>query len=263
LVVASGSQGEPMSALARIAVDKHREVEIEPGDLVIHSARQIPGNEKSVGRMFNHLMRRGADVVTATERQVHVSGHASRAELQLLLQLLRPKYIVPIHGEYRQLRAHAQLAFDCGMEQNHVQLADSGDVIVVDPRGIGVEDRIHVGQVFIDADLGEVDWEILRERRRIAGGGIVVPVVAVHRESGAVNGFPEIMTRGFVPAGDAGDEDVMQEARRLVAASLDDASPEERGDEGLLRARIQTDLKRYFRRRSQRPPLVIPIIVEL
>jgi ribonuclease J len=263
LVVAAGSQGEPMSAMARIAVGKHRHVQIEEGDLVIHSAREIPGNEKSIGSMINHLLRRGADVVTAADAPVHVSGHGARDELRLLLQLLRPRFVVPIHGEYRQLRAHARLAVNAGIDTDRVQLADTGDVIAISERSVGIVGRVHVGQVLIDAGLEEIDWTVLRDRRRIAGDGIVVPVIAVDRENGTVNALPEIMARGFAPLGEQPDEELMLDARRRVADSLREASPEERTDEGLLRARVQADLKRFLRRRVQRQPLVIPVIVGL
>jgi ribonuclease J len=263
LIVASGSQGEPLSALARIAVGKHRQVEVEPGDLVIHSARAIPGNGKSIARMVNHLLRRGAEVITAADAPVHVSGHAAADELRELLHLLRPQFLIPVHGEYRQLAAHARLAVEAGIDRSRIQLADSGDVIAVSPEGISIVDRVHVGQVSIDATLDEVDLSILRDRRRLAGDGIVVPVVAVHRKTGMVDGYPEIMARGFVPIGEEGNEDLMFEARRVVAASLAEATPEERGDEGLLRARIQKELRRFLRRRTRRRPLVIPVILEL
>jgi ribonuclease J len=244
-------------------VGSHKHVEIGDGDLVIHSAREIPGCGKSIARMINHLLRRGAEVSTAADAPVHVSGHAAQDELRQLLQLLRPRYVVPIHGEYRQLSAHARLAVDCGIETSRVQLADSGDVIAVDDHGISVVDRVQVGQVFIDRTLDEVDLSVLHDRRRIAADGIVVPVVAVHRESGCANGYPKILACGFVPISDDSAGDVMAEARRVVAASLADATAEERGDEGLLRARIQTELKRFLRRRTNRRPLVIPVILEL
>jgi ribonuclease J len=263
LIVASGTQGEPLSALARIAVDRHREVRVEPGDLVVHSARSIPGNEKSISRMINHLLRRGAEVITAAERPVHVSGHASKSELQLLIQLVRPRFLIPIHGEYRQLDAHGRLSAECGLEPSRVQLAESGDVIVLTEDSLSVEDQVHVGRVYVDADLGEVDWEILRDRRKIAGGGIVVPVVAVHRETGAVGGTPEIVARGVVSSGEADVEDTLEQSRRVLVEALSEATPEERADEGLLRARIQSELKRHLKRRMQRPPLIIPVILEL
>jgi len=239
MIVASGSQGEPMSSMSRIALGTHRYVEVADGDLVIHSA------------------------VTSADAPVHTSGHASRDDLAQLMQTVRPRFLMPIHGEYRQLAAHARLARENGMEDDRVCLADSGDVVAVDERSISVQGHVHVGQVFIDATLEEIDLSILRDRRRIAGDGLVVPVVAVHRESGAVNGTPEIMTRGFVPIGEDGDRELLREARGVVVDSLAEATREERGDERLLRARIQTSLNRFLRRRTRRRPLVIPVIVEL
>jgi len=263
LFVVTGSQGEPMSALARIAVGKHREVELDPGDLVIHSARRIPGNEKSIDRMIDHLLHRGAEVITATDAAVHVSGHPAQDELRLLLQLTRPRFLVPIHGEYRQLHAHAKLGQECGLDPAAVQLAESGDVIAIAAESISLVDKVPVGQVFIDATLDEVDWSIIKERRRIAGDGIVVPVVAVRRENGAVTEYAEIVSSGFVPDTNGGDAGLMQEAKRIIAESLAEASPEERTDEALLKARIKTELKRFLRRRTQRRPLIIPVILEL
>jgi ribonuclease J len=263
LVIASGSQGEPMSSMTRIALDTHRDVALEPGDLVVHSARVIPGSAQSVGRLINHALRRGAEVVTAERgAPIHVSGHPAREELKLLIRLLRPRFFVPVHGEYRQLWAHAALARDCGLERDAVVLAESGDVIGVRERSISIVDRVHVGHVFIDATLDQVDWEILRERRRIAWDGIVVPVVRVDRQKGVVDGSLEILARGFVP--DVGaDRELLDEARRAVERLLANASPEERSDEALLKARVQAELKRLFRRHTQRRPLVLPVIVEL
>ncbi len=261
LFLATGSQGEPSSALARIAVARHREASVEAGDLVIHSSRIIPGNEKSVGRMIDHLLRRDARVVTQHDAPVHVSGHACGDELRLMLHLLRPRFLLPVHGEYRQLAALADIARQCGMEPDRVVVADSGDLLALTPDSLAAVDRVPVGQVFIDATLDEVDLAVLRERRRIAGDGIVVAVVALDRESGAVNGPPEIASRGFVA--ETGGEDVLREAQTAVAAALADLSIEERSDEGLLKARVQAEVKRFLRRRTQKRPLVIPVIVEL
>ncbi|HKQ61285.1 MAG TPA: ribonuclease J, partial [Candidatus Polarisedimenticolaceae bacterium] len=260
---AAGSQGEPMSALSRLAVGKHRELRVEPGDRVIHAARSIPGNEKSIGRTINHLLRRGAEVLTAETAALHVSGHPARDELRLLLELVRPRYFVPIHGEYRQLRAHARLAAEVGLDPSRIALAESGDVVAVDARGIGIVERVHVGQVFIDATLDEVASAVLRDRRRIAGDGVVVSVVAVDRRSGALSGYPEIVTRGFVPDSVSEGDTLMAEARGIVIDALAEATPEERTDEALLKARIHADLKRFLRRRTQRQPLIVPVIVGL
>jgi ribonuclease J len=261
LIVASGSQGEPLSAMSRIALGQHRHVRIDDGDLAILSAREIPGSARSIGRLVNHLMRRGAEVVTPVEAPVHVSGHGSRDELREMIDLLQPRFVVPIHGEYRQLVAHARLAADAGLGSRRVQVADSGDVIALDERRIEVVDRVHVGRVYIDGAADEVDLAVLRDRRRIAGDGIVIPVVAVDRDSGTVNGDPEIVVRGVASGGDGAEEELLAEARAVVSGALAAATPEERRDEALLRARLQNELRRFLRRRTQRRPLVIPVIL--
>lgn len=260
LFLATGSQGEPMSALARIAVDRHREARVEPGDVVLHSARIIPGNEKAVGRMMDHLLRRGAQVVTAADAPIHVSGHPSREELRLMLHLLRPAALVPIHGEFRQLAAHAAVGRECGLDADAVAVIESGEVLALDPGGCEVVDRVPVGHVYIDAGLDEVDLEALRDRRQVAGDGIVVTVVAVDPERGAISGLPEIVSRGFV-SGEA-EEEILRDARACVSAALAESTPEERADEGLLKAKVQTELKRFLRRRTQKRPLIIPVVVE-
>ncbi len=261
LFLVTGSQGEPTSALARIAVDKHRDVVVSDGDLVLHSARSIPGNEKSIGRMINHLLRRGATVVTSEDAPIHVSGHPRRDELSLLLHLLRPKFLLPIHGEYRQLAAHAAIGRACGLDPERVLLAESGDLLTLTAEEFRRAERVPVGQVFIDGALDRVDFTMLRDRRQIAGDGIVIAVVAVHRDSGSVSGPAEIASRGFVS--DATEEELLREARDVVALSLSDTSLEERADEGLLKAKIQAGLRRFLRKRTQKRPLIIPVIVEL
>lgn len=262
LFVVTGSQGEPMSALARIAVDRHRDVKIEEDDRVIHSARQIPGNERSIGRLFNHLLRRGAELITGDDAAVHVSGHPSSEELRQMIRILAPRYLIPVHGEYRQLRAHARLGVDAGLETDRVLLALSGDRIAVSEQRIEVADQVPVGQVFIDASLEEVDLSVLRDRRKLAGDGVVVPVIAVDPAGGnGKRGGLEIISRGFVP--DQDESGVLSDARELAQRILDEATPEERADEGLLKARVQTELKRFLRRRTRRRPLIVPIVVEL
>ncbi len=261
VVFVAGSQGEPASALSRIAVGKHREVALEEGDLVIHSARTIPGNEKSVGRMLNHVLKRGAEVVTEQDVHVHVSGHPSREELKVLLRLLRPRFLIPIHGEYRQLRAHALAGRELGLEEEQVLVAESGDLVTVSGESCAKADRVPVGQVFMDAALDPVDVEVLRDRRQVAGDGLVVTVVSVDRDTGLVGGAPEIVARGFVP--ETGQEGILEEARRELAAALAEASPEERSDEGLLKSRVHDTLKRFLRRRTQRRPLIVPVVVQL
>ncbi|HEX4825656.1 MAG TPA: ribonuclease J [Candidatus Polarisedimenticolaceae bacterium] len=261
LFLVTGSQGEPTSALARIAVDKHRDVVLSAGDLVLHSARSIPGNEKPIARMTNHLLRRGATVVTGSDAPIHVSGHPCRDELRLLIHLLRPRFLLPIHGEYRQLAAHAAVGRACGLADEGVVLADTGDLLELTPESLRRAGRVPVGQVFIDGTQDQIDVAMLRDRRQIAGDGIVVAVVAVHRGTGRVDGPAEIASRGFVS--DAEEEELLREARSAVAAALAETSEEERADEGLLKAKIQAGLRRFLRKRTQKRPLIIPVVVEL
>jgi ribonuclease J len=261
MFLVTGSQGEPASALARIAVDKHRDVIVGQGDLVLHSARSIPGNEKSIGRMINHLLRRGATVVTETDAPIHVSGHPARDELALLIHLLKPRFLLPIHGEYRQLTAHAAIGRSCGLPADRILVSESGDLMALSEDDFRVVERVPVGQVFIDAAFERVDVSMLRDRRQIAGDGIVVAVVAVHRDSGRADGPVEISSRGFVS--DAHEAGLLTEARGIVAEALADTSLEERSDEGLLKAKIQAGLRRFLRKRTQKRPLIIPVVVEL
>ncbi len=260
LLVVTGSQGEPMSALSRIAVNKHKDVSVEQGDLLIHSARVIPGNEQSISRLFNHLLRRGARLVTGKDAAVHVSGHPAREELKKVQQLLRPRFFIPIHGEYGQLSAHAALAADMGMPRDRIILAESGDLIALDGTTCQVVDRVPAGQVFIDATLEQVDLAVLKDRRKIAGDGIVVAVIALDRDSGEVRKPTEFVSRGFLA--DDGQDGLMELAGAVVSATISEATPEERVDEALLRAKLQADLKRFFRRKTQRRPMIIPVLVE-
>jgi ribonuclease J len=261
VVVAAGSQGEPMSALSRIALDDHRDISIEPGDLVVLSARAIPGNEKAINRVVNHIYRRGADVLFGGGRPpLHVSGHASQEELKIMLTLTRPRYFIPVHGELRQLHSHARLAERTGLPRERILLAESGDVIEMDEKTARVAGKVSVGRVFIDGTLEEVDEIVVRDRRHISEGGIVLAVVAIDRHTGAMDGDPEIVSRGFVLEGARGN--LMTEAARVVRRTVEAAKPEERSDRGVIKALIQRDLKRYFRKNLDRRPMIIPAIVE-
>src|ERR671931_2019733 len=196
--VCTGSQGEPQAALPRIAIDDHRHVKLDRDDVVVFSAREIPGNEKAIGRVMNHIARRGADVVYEGIKHVHVSGHGSEEELKLMLSLVRPKYFVPIHGEYRQLARHARVASRVSAG-TQVVLAENGDLIRIDGDGARVADRVPAGRILIDGTRsGEVGDEVLRDRRHLAGDGLVVPVLAISRQSGLLEETPDVITRGFV-----------------------------------------------------------------
>ena len=259
--ICTGSQGEPQAALPRIAINDHRHVNLQPDDVVVFSAREIPGNEKTIGRVMNHIARRGAEVVHEGIKHVHVSGHGSQEELKLMLSLVRPRYFVPIHGEYRQLSRHARVAATVS-RGTKVLLAENGDLISFDGEGGRITDKVPAGRILIDGTRsGEVGDEVLRDRRHLSGDGLVVPVVAIGRQSGALEETPDVITRGFVL--DARTEALLKEIPSLLAATIEGASVEERTDPGLIKEKIRVDLQRFFRKRSGLRPLVLPVIMEI
>jgi ribonuclease J len=259
--ICTGSQGEPQAALSRIAIDQHRHVKLNYDDVVVFSAREIPGNEKSIGRVMNHVTRRGAEVVHEGTKHVHVSGHGSEEELKLMLSLVKPRFFVPIHGEYRQLSRHARVATRVS-PATKVVLAENGDLIRFDDAGGGVAGQVPAGRTLIDGTRsGEVGDEVLRDRRHLAGDGLVVPVVAIGRQSGTLEETPDVITRGFVL--DARTEALLKEIPGLLAATIESASVEERTDPGLIKERVRVELQRFFRKRSGLRPLVLPVIMEI
>jgi ribonuclease J len=229
--------------------------------MVVFSAREIPGNEKAIGRVMNHIARRGAEIVTDAMKHVHVSGHASEEELKLIISLVRPRYFVPIHGEYRQLARHARIATTVS-RGTKVLLAENGDVLRFDQDGGRVAATAPAGRILIDGTRsGEVGDEVLRDRRHLAGDGLVVPVVAISRQTGSLEEPPDVITRGFVL--DARTEALLRQIPSLLAATLEGASVEERTDPGLIKEKIRVDLQRFFRKRSRLRPLVLPVVMEI
>jgi ribonuclease J len=260
-IICTGSQGEPQAALPRIAIDDHRHAKLDHDDVVVFSAREIPGNEKAIGRVMNHIAKRGADIVYEGIKHVHVSGHGSEEELKLMLSLVRPRYFVPIHGEYRQLARHARIAKTVSPGTKPV-LAENGDLIRIDADGGGLAGRVPAGRILIDGTRsGEVGDEVLRDRRHLAGDGLVVPVVAINRQSGMLEETPDVITRGFVL--DARTEALLKEIPGLVGAAIEGASVEERTDPGLMKEKIRVDLQRFFRKRSGLRPFVLPVVMEI
>jgi ribonuclease J len=266
LCLATGSQGEPHAALPRIAIDDHRHVKLGPDDVVVFSARAIPGNEKAIARTMSHIARRGADVVTDSMKHVHVSGHGSAEELKLVLSLVRPRYFVPIHGEYRQLSQHARIAkrvMSGGDRKMQVLLAEDGDVIQFDHGGARIAEKAPAGRVLIDVTrVGEIGDEVLRDRRHLAGDGVVVAVVAINRQTGALAGEPEMVARGFV-VGEGEAESLFKSAGQVIAECIDASSVEERADQGLMSEKIRLELRRFFKKRSGRRPMVLPVLMEV
>src|SRR6185295_8616337 len=259
LCLTTGSQGEPMSALSRIAIDDHRSVKVGPQDTVVLSARSIPGNEKAIGRVINHLARRGADVIYEGIKHVHVSGHGSEEELKLMLSVVRPRYFVPVHGEYRQLSQHARVAervFAGRDPKPEILLVENGDIIHFDARCARLAGKAPVGRVLIDGTrTGEIGDEVLRDRRHLAEDGLVVPVIAINKQTGQIEGVPDIITRGFV-MGDS--EALLADGARLLSEVIAQASVEERTDPGIIKEKVRVELRRFFRKRSGRRPLVLP-----
>jgi ribonuclease J len=264
-VLISGTQGEPMSALARAAVDNHKHVSIEKGDTVVLSSRIIPGNEKSIFRMIDHMARRGSDVMYGTMNPpLHVSGHASIEEQKLVLNLVRPRYFMPIHGEFRQMSKHARLAEHlryAGLQDTFIM--ESGDVLEIDVQGARKSGKVTVGRVCIDS--GSVDDVVhdvvIRDRRHLSEDGIVLPIIAINRHSGRIESLPEIVSRGFAAGGEGSE--FMQAARQVVAKTLEGSNQEEKTDWGVMKEKIRADLKRYISKETQRRPLIMPVILEV
>ncbi len=265
VVVASGTQGEPMSALSRIAVDNHKSLSVEAGDTVVLSARIIPGNEKGIYRMINHFAKRGAEVIYGSMNPpVHVSGHGSAEELRLVLNLVRPRYFVPVHGEYRQLAKHAGLAqhLRCvGLEETFV--LETGETLEVDRNGARRGEKVPVGRVCIDSGtIDEVVEDIvIRDRRHLSEDGFVLPIIAINKHSGKSETLPEIVSRGFMSFEDGSE--LLQAARQVVARTLESSTEEERTDWGVMQEKIRADLKRFLSKETQRRPLIMPVILEV
>ncbi len=265
LVMISGTQGEPMSALSRAAVDNHRHAKIEAGDTVVLSSRIIPGNEKAIYRVIDHLFRRDAHVIYSdgSNPPVHVSGHASQEELKLLINLVRPKYFIPVHGEYRQLKQHAAMAGTMKGAVGQVIMIETGDILEFDELGARKVGKASVGRVCIDSGSNSdvVEELIIRDRKHLSEDGFVMPVLAVNKLTGELEADPEIVMRGF--AGAADDEAFAGELRAAVRRTLEGSTAEEISDPGVIKEKIRTDLKRFISRSTQRRPLIIPVIVEV
>jgi ribonuclease J len=264
-VLISGTQGEPMSALSRVAVDNHKQISVEAGDTVLLSSRIIPGNEKSIFRMVDHLSRRGADVLYGTMNPpLHVSGHGSMEELRLVLNLVRPKYFVPVHGEYRQLAKHARLAEHLrhsGLQETFV--LETGTVLEFDGERARKAGKVTVGRVCIDSGaVGDVVGDtVIRDRRHLSEDGIVLPILAINKHTGKVESAPEIVSRGFSDMDN--DSQFMQMARQIVSKTVEDSNREEKTDWGVMKEKIRADLKRHINKQTQKRPLIIPVILEI
>ena len=262
IILASGSQAEPMSSLSRIAVDNHRFVSVDENDTVILSSRIIPGNEKAIFRMLDHMFRRRALVYYDNSGGlIHVSGHASQEEQKLLLQLVKPKYFIPVHGEYRHLFRHAALAHQLGVVSGEILLAENGHSVEFTEEGAYRRDPVAAGRVLVDSgSLEEIEEVVVRDRRHLSEDGVVVPIIAIDKHTGKLESQPEIVTRGFMS--DNGN-DLVSGARDIVLRTINTSNPEERADWSVIKEKIRVDLKRYINKQTSKRPLILPVILEV
>jgi len=261
LFLTTGSQGEPMSVLHRVALNDHKTLKVAAGDTVILSSKFIPGNEKVISNLINHLYRRGAEVHYEKVSEIHVSGHASQEELKTMLQLTRPRYFVPIHGEYRHLVRHRRLAQEVGIPEENCFLLDDGDVLELTNRGAEKVKPIQVGRVFVDGKgVGDVGDMVIRDRRHLSEDGMVLAVMAIHQQSGELVAGPDLISRGFMLAEES--EEVMESAKQAVLAALANMNRETRTDPEELKEEVRLVLRRFFRKKLERRPVVLPYIIE-
>lgn len=262
VIITTGSQGEPMSVLSRIATGEHKIIKVKDGDTVILSAKIIPGNERSIGKIINHLFRRGADVIYEKVSEIHVSGHASKEELKLMLNMVRPKYFVPIHGEYRHLSYHAMLAEKVGIPKENIFMLENGEVLEFSDAGVMRNGKVNSGRIFIDGKgMGDVEDMVLRDRRRLAHDGIVLVHIAIEKLTGNIISGPDIISRGFIF--EDASQDVINEVRDLVSRTLKELDREVVTDSSLLQAKLRSTLKKYLRNTMDRRPMIMPIIFEV
>jgi ribonuclease J len=260
MVLISGTQGEPLSALSRAAVNNHKHAKIDPGDTVVLSSRIIPGNEKGIFRVIDHLSRRDANVIYDDSRHglIHVSGHGSQEELRLIMNLVRPKFFIPIHGDYRNLRRHAQVAMETGAVEHAIVIED-GDVLELDKDDARKKDKVTAGRILIDSgsSIDVVEDLVIRDRRILSEDGVVLAVLAINKKTGKVEREPEVLMRGF------GGADVTEQARETVLRTLDQLSSEEKSDYGMVNEKVRVELKRLIQKSTGRRPMIMPVILEI
>lgn len=260
MILISGTQGEPMSALSRAALDNHKHARVEPGDTVVLSSRIIPGNEKSIFRVIDHLNRREANVVydDGSHGLIHVSGHGSQEEMRLLINLVRPKFFIPVHGDYRYLRRHAQIAMETGAVE-HTMVIEDGDVLELDQDDARKYDKVTAGRILIDSgsSIDVVEDLVIRDRRILSEDGIVLAVLAINKRTGKVERPPEVIVRGF------GGADITDQAREVMLRTLDGLSSEQKSDYGMVNEKVRVELKRLIQKATGRRPMIMPVILEI
>jgi ribonuclease J len=261
-MITTGSQGEPMSALTRIAMDDHKQIKLEEGDTVILSSRFIPGNERTISELINHLYRRGAEVIHEKVSEVHVSGHASQEELKLIQNLVRPRYFVPVHGEYRHLVKHAQLAQRVGLAKERCILAVNGDVIAFSGGEACIIDRVETGRVFVDGKgVGDVGNVVLKDRKHLSEDGMVVVIIGINQGTGEIIYGPDIVSRGFVFEDES--QQYLDEAKKVVLDTLALVNPEVLADWSEVKLEVRRVLRRFFNKTIERRPVILPLILEM
>jgi ribonuclease J len=267
VMITTGSQGEPMSALSRMAANEHKHFQIRKGDTIVLSSKMIPGNERAIARIINHLFKHGAEVFYEKVSEIHVSGHASKEELKLMLSLIKPKYFIPIHGEYRHLVYHSQLARKVNIPEENIFIIENGEVMEFMDNSARRAGVVNVGRVYIDGktagsvEEAGVDTVVLRDRMKLAHDGVVIVILGIDKTSGKVVSGPDIVSRGFVFE-DASQE-LLAEVRDVVSDTLLLMIPEAKGDLALVSARVRSALKKFINKRLERRPMILPIIMEI
>ena len=261
VIITTGSQGEPMSALARMAASEHRKIAIIPGDTVIISATPIPGNEKFVSKVVNQLFKKGAEVIYDSVEKIHVSGHACQEELKLMQALVKPKFFIPVHGEYRHLKKHGELAMELGLPEKNLVICENGDVIELTRNYIKKNGSVTSGQVFVDGlGVGDVGNIVLRDRKHLSQDGILTVVVTIEKQTGKVVSGPDIISRGFVYVRES--EGLMDEAREIVRSVLKNCEERQITDWATLKSKMRDELREFLYEKTKRKPMILPIIME-
>lgn len=262
VIITTGSQGEPMSALARMAFSEHKKVEIKEGDLVLMSAHPIPGNEKLISKVINLLLEKGAEVVYSDIADIHVSGHACQDELKLIHRLVKPKYFMPVHGEYRMLKKHVEVAKQLGMDENNVFIMDTGEILHLDKNSAKVEGKVQTGNVLVDGlGVGDVGNIVLRDRKHLSEDGLMIVVVTISKDEGKVLAGPDIISRGFVYVRES--EDLIGGAKDIIKDVLLECEEKSIKEWAYLKNNIKDNLKDYLYQKTKRNPMILPIIMEV
>ena len=262
ILLVAGCQGDPMSAMTKLATDQYKNISVGEGDVVVLSARNIPGNERAISRLISHCYKRGARVIDSSIARIHCSGHGSQDDLKILIEATRPKFLIPIHGEYRQLYRHREWASSLGIvEPENIVVIENGDVLEIDESRAEIVAKEFVGRTFIDGTLGAVEDIVVRDRKHLSYDGIVVPIATINPTSGELESDPEIVTRGFIHEEDS--EEMLADLKKIVEDTVHNASHEERIDHAVIKEKIRLALKRFIQKNTGRRPMIIPVVVEV